>query len=151
MRHTTLATCITVLSLCGCDPFTGPTETRVLGIVATSDEGIELPEPNPNSWIVQGREVRVVITTVGACKVTRADWQVTQREDYLGGGLVFILPYEYRSTSCPSSPERYRRVALFTDTLDIRFMTALEATVRVVSANGSVFDMALDFLHPTQP
>lgn len=141
----------------GCDE--SPTEAtgqRVLGLVAAPANGLAFPgiEANPRAWIVQGRHVQVEITTEGFCHVVRPDWHVTISDGHTENpGLLFILPYEVRSTSCTGSNSATREGhprTLFTDTLDVSFSTALEAVVRIVSADGQVFDRELDF-HPGWP
>ena len=148
---------VTLLAATACDEGpTEPTEVRVLGLVASPAGGLLFPgiEANPRAWIVEGRHVRIEITTEGYCHVVRPDWDVTMADGSPeSGGLVFILPYEVRATGCLGSHSATRERSprtIFTDTLDVFFQTALEATVRVVSRDGQVFDRPLDF-HPGWP
>lgn len=152
-----IVSAVTLLAASACEESpTEPTEMRVLGLVATPAGGLQFPgiETNPGAWIVEGRRIRIAITTEGLCDVVRPDWDVTIADGSVENpGLVFILPYEVRSTRCvrTSSPDREGPPrTTFTDTLEIEFATALEATVRVVSGDGQVFDRLLDF-HPGWP
>lgn len=111
-------------------------------------------EANPRAWIVRDRHIRIEISTEGVCHVVRPDWDVMITDGHIETpGFVFILPYEVRATSCRGSHSATREASpriLFTDTLDVFFQTALEATVRVVSGDGLVYDRLLDF-HPGWP
>lgn len=138
----------------GCDSPSGPEEVRVLGVVATPSQGIYFPgiEDNPTAWIVEGRRIKVAITTVGVCSLRRTDWDVTLSEggSFRRPGLAFILPYEIRELDCDTGQRGGTRPGspriIHTDTLELSFQTALEATVRIVSGGGEVFEQTLDFL-----
>ncbi len=154
-RAVLLGAALAAVVSCGDSP-TEPTEQRVLGLVATPAGGLWFPgiEANPRAWIVEERHIRIEITTEGACEVVRPDWEVTISDGFIGTpAFIFILPYEVRATGChgPPTAQRPRHpVTIFTDTLDVVLDAALEATVRVVSRDGQVFDRELD-LHPGWP
>lgn len=156
IREMAIACTIAVVA-CGGSP-TEPSEERVLGVVAASSPHLYISDGTPTAWIVEGRRIEVEITTVGFCDVTRSDWEVavTQRPAEGGFGteaFVFILPYEYRETRCGenASPDRGgNALFLHTDTLALEFSVELEATVRVISWEGTAYDTWLDF-HPGWP